>query len=195
MPNPQGADETDEWIELYNSNNFEVDLSGWQIKDVTGTITTYTIPQNIKIAINNFLIFKWPQTKIMLNNDQVGLILLTPNKKVVDSVNFLKAPLGKTYNKVNLGWQWSTTSTPGTKNIISQVKGTSTTESLSKEDNSVKNEDTMLGLADINQSINLNQDNSKEKSPWFLFFTALVTTIILAILVLLIKIRFLKPNN
>lgn len=28
LPNPAGADETNEWIELYNSNNFVVDLSG-----------------------------------------------------------------------------------------------------------------------------------------------------------------------
>ncbi len=189
MPNPQGADETDEWIELYNSNTSDVDLSSWQIQDIAGTITTYTIPQNTKILANSFLVFKRPETKIMLNNDEDGLNLLTPDKKIIDSMTFSKAPLGQSYNKVNSAWQWSTTSTPGTKNIIAaQIV-------LPKVKNSVKNEGTTPGLADISQSINLNQDNNSVKNPWFLFFIVLASTVILAILVLLIKIRFLKPNN
>ena len=83
LPNPEGADETDEWIELYNSNNFDVDLSGWQLQDTAGTITTYTIPQNTKILADGFLVFKRPDTKIMLNNDGDGLNLLTPIKKLL----------------------------------------------------------------------------------------------------------------
>jgi hypothetical protein len=43
LPNPAGADETEEWLELKNSNNFDVDLSGWQIQDKAGSIKTYTI--------------------------------------------------------------------------------------------------------------------------------------------------------
>ena len=82
LPNPAGPDELDEWIELYNSNNFDVDLSGWQFKTQQGTITTFTIPQNTKILANGFLVFKRPDTNIMLNNDGDGLNLLTPDGKI-----------------------------------------------------------------------------------------------------------------
>jgi hypothetical protein len=188
MPNPKGADETDEWIELYNPNNSDVDLSGWQIQDAAGTITAFTIPRDIKITAGGFLVFKRPDTKIMLNNDKDGVNLLTPDKKIVDSVSFTSAPLGQSYNKtsgVPFGsWQWSLTLTPGNKNIIAAAAKT-----LPKTKNSVKNNGVELGLADISQILNTNQNNNT-KSPWFLFFTALTTTLILAAIVLFIKIKF-----
>lgn len=187
MPNPKGADETDEWIELYNSNNFEVDISGWQIQDTNGTPKTHTIPDAIKILANGFLIFKRPETKIMLNNDKDGLNLLAPDKKIIDSVNFISAPLGQSYNKTGSGWRWSLTLTPGTKNIIA---GAPKAAALSKAKNSVKNE----VVADFGQTTNPVGESSVSNgaSPWFLFFTVLIITIILAIIVLLIKF---KLNN
>jgi competence ComEA-like helix-hairpin-helix protein len=190
LPNPQGADETDEWIELYNSNNFDADLSGWQLQDRAGTITTYTIPAITKILANGFLVFKRPDTKIMLNNDGDGVNLLTPDGKIVDSLGFVNAPLGQSYNKVNDDWAWSTTLTPAAKNIITAVKkAVAAAKTLPKAENSVKNDGVEPGLADLTQSINTNQDNTLG-NPWFLFFTVLATTIVLAIIVLFIKLRF-----
>ena len=163
-------------------------MSGWQLQDTQGTITTFTIPQNTKILTNGFLVFKRPDTKIMLNNDEDGLNLLTPDAKIVDSVSFTKAPLGQSYNKTDSGWQWSLTLTPGDKNII-----TSAAKTLSKTKNSVNNNNVEPGLADISQSSNINQDENKITNPWFLFFTALAATIILASIVLFIKLK-LKKN-
>ena len=208
LPNPEGADETDEWTELYNSNNFDADLSDWQIQDVVGTIKTYTIPQGTKILAGGFLVFKRPETKIMLNNDTDGIHLLTPDEKIVDAATFTSAPLGQSYNKIGSGWQWSTTLTPGTANIVTAVAKTlpaSATQKalqagLPKAKNSVKNDGVASGLADISQSISPNREipgiGEKTTSPWFLFFTVLGATIILAIIVLLIKLRFtdvIKP--
>ena len=191
LPNPVGPDETDEWIELYNSNNFDVDLSGWQLQDRAGTITTYTIPSVTKIMANGFLVFKRPDTQIMLNNDQDGLNLLTPDGKIVESMGFMTAPLGQSYNKTNDDWSWSTTLTPGTTNIITAVlkpasapKTTDTKTVLPKTSNSVKNNSVNPLAADLSQSINTNQ-----ASPWFLFFAVLAITIVLAILVILIKLK------
>jgi len=193
LPNPKGPDGTDEWIELYNSNNYDVDLSGWQLQDKTGTVTTYTISQNTKISVYGFLVFKRPDTKIMLNNDQDGLNLLTPDKKIVDSMAFTSAPLGQSYNKTSSGLQWSTTLTPGAVNIITAVgKTVSATKSLPKTNNSVKNNNVNIGSADLSQSLDTNQDQNNIANPWFLFFTVLAVTIILAIIVLFIKLKLKK---
>jgi len=192
LPNPSGADETNEWIELYNSNSSDVDLPGWQIQDTEGTTTTYTIPKNTKILANGFLIFKRPDTKIMLNNDEDGLNILTPDKKIVDSVVFTKAPLGQSYNKTKSGWAWSTTLTPGAVNIVTTPASKNSTKNLSKPKNSGNNNDVGVGLADLSQTTNVNQDNNKITNPWFLFFVALAITIILASIVLLIKFRVYK---
>lgn len=194
LPNPAGADETDEWIELYNSNNSEIALSGWKIQDTVGTATTYTIPKNTIILANSFLIFKRPDTKIMLNNDQDGLNLLTPDNKIIDSVSFTSAPLGQSYIKTLSGWQWSTTLTPGAKNVIAVAA------TLPKQKNSDKNDGVDARLAAISlpaqsdQNINTNQEQNIEKNPWFLFFTVLAATIILAIIVLFIKFKFFKNH-
>ena len=200
MPNPEGADETEEWIELYNSNNFDVDLSGWQIQDRAGTITTYTINPSTgsgqaKILANSFIVFKRPETNIMLNNDNDGINLLTPDKKVEDFMVFASAPLGQSYNKTSTNLKWSTTPTPGALNIITTVAPF--IKALSNTKNSVNNNVKEAGLADISQAIDINQEinpstGSGQASPWFLFFTALAGTIILALIILFIK---LKLNN
>ena len=195
LPNPQGADETEEWVELYNSNTLDADLSGWQLQDIAGTITTFSIPTGTKISANEFLVFKRPDTKIMLNNDEDGLSLLTPDKKITDSMTFSKAPLGQSYNKTASGWAWSTVLTPGDKNVILAVAKASNTPTaqkakqtvLPKTKNSVTNDGVELGLAGLSQ-------NNNESNPWLLFFTVLATTIILASIVLLIKYKFSKNH-
>ena len=54
LPSPEGADEKGEWIEIFNQNNFEVDLSDWQISDTVGKITTLTFPAGTKILPMDF---------------------------------------------------------------------------------------------------------------------------------------------
>ena len=195
LPNPTGPDETDEWIELYNTNTFDVDLSSWQVQDTKGTPTTYTI-SNTKILSNGFIVLKRPDTKIMLNNDEDGVNLLTPDKKTISSVSFVTAPLGQSYNKTSGTWQWSSTPTPGNRNIITQNKATKVTNALSKTKNSVTNDGVAIGLADISQTYpptgEANQEFINITNPWFLFFTVLATAIILALIILFIKLTFKK---
>jgi len=116
LPSPEGPDAENEWIELYNQNDFDIDLSGWAIQDTTGSTKTYIL--NSKIPALGYLVFKRPETKITLNNSGDGLNLFNPNKEIVDSVDFGKASLDQSYSKTSSGWAWSTTLTPGAKNIV-----------------------------------------------------------------------------
>ncbi len=118
LPSPEGADAENEWIEIKNQNNFEVNLSEWKIKDQEGKITTYTFPPDTKISPLGYLVLKRPETKITLNNDGDGLSLIYPNREIADSVAFEKAPLGQSYNKTPSGWFWSTILTPGAENTV-----------------------------------------------------------------------------
>ncbi|OGZ78434.1 MAG: hypothetical protein A2528_00040 [Candidatus Staskawiczbacteria bacterium RIFOXYD2_FULL_37_9] len=188
LPSPQGADEQEEYLELQNANNFDVDLSGWQIQDTAGTITIFTIPQNTKILTNSFLVFKRPETKIMLNNGQDSLNLLTPDKKIIDSASFASAPLGQSYNKTLSGWVWSAALTPGSKNIVTMIAKTPSTSSKPNglpKSQKFDNNKIELATAGLNNVINTNQT-----SPWALFFTALAIAVISAIAILFIKIKF-----
>lgn len=129
LPSPTGPDETEEWIEIFNSTNSGVDLSGWRIQDTKGKTKTYTFPKDTKISSQGFLVLKRPETKITLNNDGDGLNLILPDGKIIDSVNFGKAPQGQSYNRTPLendsltgqaetGWVWTENLTPGSQNII-----------------------------------------------------------------------------
>ncbi len=166
-------------------------MAGWKISDIKGTITNYTFPKDTKITANGFLVLKRPDTKIMLNNDEDGLNLSTPDGKIINSVSYTKAPTNQSYNKISSGWAWSTTLTPGVKNIVTAATVKANSKSLPKIKNSVKNNGVEAGLADLSQNIT-SQDNIKTNNPWFLFFAVLAITIILALFVLFIKLKFQK---
>jgi len=102
LPNtPLGErDKTKEYIELFNENDFEVDLEGWQIKDGAGKTKTFVFPKETKIK----------------------LFLLNPKGEIVDKVSYQKAPRGKSYNKTQTDWVWSPILTPNSKNVLPSQK-------------------------------------------------------------------------
>lgn len=189
LPNATGADETNEYIELYNKNDFDIDLSGWKLQDTEGTTTTYTIPQNTKITSHNFLVFKRPDTKINLNNTADSVSLLFPNNKTVNYVYYTSARLGQSYNlTADKNWTWSTTLTPGAKNIITQSISQSTTTKTSlpktqKSDNNIINADKIL--ADLSQPVQENKQNN----PLYLFLIVLLFAIVCGAIIIIIKFK------
>jgi len=118
LPSPEGPDTENEFIEIFNPNNFAADISGFKIKDKVGAVKTYTLPQGIEIKANGFLIFKSSQTKISLNNAGDGVELLNPNGKIIDSTDFGKSQPGQSWSKTESGWQWTAKPTPSQANIV-----------------------------------------------------------------------------
>lgn len=194
LPAPEGADETNEWVELYNSNNFDVDLSDWKLQDIKGTPATYVFSKNTMLLSNGYLILKRPETKITLNNDEDGLNLILPNEKIIDSISFAKALKNQSYNKKASGWQWSATLTPSAVNIIADLP--IQTKTLPKNQ---KTDITYLSALSesINPNTNSTSDNlntQNKSNPWFLFLTALAITVISSIIILILKLKFKKRD-
>ena len=119
IPSPEGTDALEEWIELKNADDAEVNLSQWKIQDTMGSVTTYTFPEGTKISPNGFLVLSRPTTKITLNNDGDGLLLIQPNGNILDTVKYEKAPRGQSYNRIRAAWVWSAAPTPGKENLAS----------------------------------------------------------------------------
>jgi len=117
LPSPEGEDAKEEWIEISNRSDSEIDLSGWQIADTGGKTKTYTFPAKTKIAAKGFLILSRPTSKITLNNDSDGLNFIQPDGKIIDSINYQKAPQGESFNRTESGWIWSKTLTSGAANV------------------------------------------------------------------------------
>ena len=190
LPSPEGADEENEWIEIYNQNNFEIDLAGWKIQDTEGKVTIYTISNNTKIKAKNYLVLPRPLTKITLNNTSDGLKLSQPNNKVVDSVTFQKAPTGQSYNRTDSGWMWSSTLTPGAANIIFSTQTITKAGPKQNQDSQIDKTNYKAGLAGIYSSLSRNLPGAKD--PWFLFLIAIIITIVSGIIVIFIKWKMRK---
>jgi competence protein ComEA len=186
MPSAEGADETGEWIEIYNSNNFEVDLSGWKIKDTAGTPKTFEISK--RISAFGFLVFMRPETKITLNNDGDGLFLQNPAGEIVDSVKFEKSTKGISFAKFSSGWQQTNTPTLGYVNAISVKNSSKDLLEMEKSVNNIVADLPAIKAGDL--TANLSQNSN----PWFLFLTAVVITIISAVVLLFIKFKLNKTN-
>jgi len=195
LPSPKGQDEKEEWIEIFNQNNFEIDLSNWQITDIEGKTTTFTFLAGTKITPNGFLVLFRPTTKITLNNDGDGLNLIQPDGKIIDSVSYEKAPLDQSYNRIDSDWTWSTVLTPGKANIIpkeekeTEVLKEKIGENIPKEEVKEKIKPEQ-GLAAIGKQI------PEEKTNFFSIFSVAFTIAIFSgVIILTLKKQMKKLYN
>lgn len=124
MSSPLGADEVEEWIELENKNNEQVDISLWQIQDTIGAVNTYIFPESSTMPPNGFFVLSRLTTKITLNNDGDSVQLIKPSGEIAQVVNYDKASIGDSYARVDTAWQWTDVPTPGSANIITKPSAT-----------------------------------------------------------------------
>lgn len=120
MPSPTGDDSLEEWIEITNENNEQINLSGWQIRDTKGVTNTYTLPLGSIIGAKGFLVLSRTTTNITLNNDSDGLELLKPSGEIAQTINYESSTKGFSYIRFGDKWTWSGVPTPGSINILSQ---------------------------------------------------------------------------
>ena len=175
LPSPEGPDETEEWLEIFNKGDKDISLTGWKIQDLTGSLTSYTIPENTVIRSKEFFTLTRPITKITLNNDSDGLKILEPQGEVIDEVAYQKAPQGQSYNRENSNWLWSNNLTPGAPNAVLKVPANNKEETKSfhkKNAESIKG--SFLGL------------------PIFLLSGALIMAVSYGTIILVLKKRFKK---
>ena len=184
LPSPEGPDAENEWIEIFNQNDFEVDLSKWQISDTIGKTTTYTFLQERKIKPKGFLVLSRLTTKITLNNSGDGLKLIQPDGNIIDALTYEKAFQGQSYNQIPLeskpltgqaesGWAWSKSLTPGLANLIPSVEAA--TEIGSPEIEFPEEEKEKL--AAIGESIKQIQDKQIPEFPKSLSVSLIALTV------------------
>jgi len=172
LPNPDGPDNQEEWIELFNQNNFEVDITGWSIQDDSGK--TYVLPASTIIAPNQFLVLKRSQTKITLNNNEEQLVLTASNGEIANEIGYLSAPKGKSFNLTGEKWLWSRFLTPGDANQTDNPE-TELKTSLSPEDRNGK----QLAAAGVQVA--------NTKNFFFVLAIALLVAIVSGALILVLK--------
>ena len=196
LPSPTGPDEIEEWIEIFNQNNFEVDFSDWQIIDSVGKVTAYNFPKGTKISPQGFLVLSRSTTKITLNNDGDGVLLIQPDGKIVKTINYPKAPQGQSYNRIGEEWFWSTTLTPGSKNILTQPEIKKEVEKkLETETQKLEVSPEIKGeLASIGEPLRQVQGRQIPKSL-FVFLIAFGLAIFSGVIIFLLKKTTTHPPH
>jgi len=105
------SSEYDDWVELYNGNNFDLNLNGYYLSDNENDLTKWSFP-NVTIPANDYLII-WCDTAgstqtglhttYRLSADQEEVYLSDANGNVIDAVHYVNMITDKGYARVPNG--------------------------------------------------------------------------------------------
>jgi len=165
LPDPAGSDATDEWIELYNGDSRNVDLTGWQIVDSSHAFTI----KDVTINKSDYALFAVADTGISLNNGGETVQLVDPTGTEIDSITYSTAITGESYARTSSAWAWTTTLTPNASNAITLPatdtqtsatgdSGSSSTSTTSNSSSSATDATSPTGLLTI--AVAKQQDSS-----------------------------------
>ncbi len=187
LPSPLGPDAEEEWIEIYNENAADTDISLWQITDTVGATKTYTFPEKTIIKGRGFLILYRPKSKITLNNQEDTLNLVQPDDNIIDTVTYEKAPRNWSYNRTIHGWKWSNVLTPGAMNVVPAPQKENIREDISNK--------TSTSTLTIEELAAIGRQIPKSSKPIKIFLIALFLAIVCTILIFILKKRLSQPSK
>jgi len=119
LPNPDGTDKDNEWVEIKNFGENKVGLEGWMIENGSGK---RFLVGNISADPGELVLIKIKNSPLAIRNRDEELRLLDPNGDVVNLVQVKGyAKSGISYNRSAGGdWSWSKYLTPGKKNKLNK---------------------------------------------------------------------------
>ncbi|MBN2229059.1 MAG: lamin tail domain-containing protein [Candidatus Thorarchaeota archaeon] len=129
LPDPYAL-YTEEWVEFYNPQALDADLSAYILDDITtGGTNPYSIPAGTVIPAYGYLVLYQGATGVGLNNAGDTVNLLKPDGvTVIDSYTYSSSTDDVSYGRESDGsptWITFTTPTPGAANIIILANGDS----------------------------------------------------------------------
>ncbi|MCK4592075.1 lamin tail domain-containing protein [Candidatus Parcubacteria bacterium] len=120
LPNPEDSDRDNEFIEIYNDGDAEVNLDGWTLEDKIGRIKKFVIPDRTEINAGKYKAFYSDETRITLNNSGDGVVLRDNKDNIIDESpvsDSVKEEQSYALDK-NGSWVLTLRPTPGRENII-----------------------------------------------------------------------------
>lgn len=101
----------DDWIELYNPNEEDVDLSGYFLSDSKKSPTKWMFPDGTIIKKKDYLIV-WADkdtlqtglhTNYKLSSGGENVVLSSPAKKIIDQVEYVATDIQQSYARIPNG--------------------------------------------------------------------------------------------
>lgn len=160
LPNPNGTgnDNTDEYIELYNSNPTGFDLSGFTLQTGSTTKHSYVFPAGTILPAQSFTALFSSDTGLSLSNTSGLADLLDPFGNPLSlTETYGTAKDGQSWALAKGHWYWTSQATPGAANVIRQVttakSGTKSTSGKSNKGSSaVKGAATTASATNVGAS-------------------------------------------
>jgi len=182
LPNPKGADEQGEWIELYNDGESSVSLAGLLLDDDEGGSNPYHIPAGTTIAAKGFLVFPRAQTKIALNTAGDAVRLMTPGGSVLARVSYVNAKEDEAaaYDIAKNAFFWTKHPTKGAQNTLTAKIVTADTKGGAHQANTVNSPDALpsMNVNDLNANASAQNhtqgSSSSDTSGWLVWGAVLL---------------------
>ncbi|HSD55931.1 MAG TPA: lamin tail domain-containing protein, partial [Candidatus Saccharimonadales bacterium] len=163
LPNPgkPQTDASDEFIELYNSNNVVFDLSGFMLSNGK---KQYVFPQGTLLEAKSFKAFYSGNTKLGLSNTQGEVRLLDPFGKAISvTQSYGTAKENQAWALAKGSWGWTMTPTPGSANAIKAPAAAKKKTSSNSSKNAASSKSASLanytpkGVADVSEGVPVSE--------------------------------------
>lgn len=123
LPNPDGNDDGNEFIEIFNPNDSDVVLDNYQLIVVSASSNKqYDLPAGLIIPAGKYLALYDDEVGFTLVNTSMAIELWSIDGAVVDSSVVYENPAsGSAWVLINDNWQFTNRPTPGSVNLSSLV--------------------------------------------------------------------------
>lgn len=140
LPDPEGADEDGEWIELFNDGTEKVNLDGWKIYFGTRS----RVLKGLEISGGGYLVLPTESLPGYLRNSGQDVLLKDSVDRVVDKLSYPESEEGWSYAWApEARYAWTLALTPGAQNeIVLEEVGGLADEDEKSEPASVKKKTT-----------------------------------------------------
>ena len=112
LPNPS---DSEEFIELFNFGEKDIDLKHWVLHDASKT-GKHIFKESAVIKAQSYLTLLRSAFSFALNNGSETVTLTDPQGAVIDTVAYAKTAKDASYGFSPSGWRWSDTVTPDAPN-------------------------------------------------------------------------------
>jgi hypothetical protein len=123
LPNVEGVDDGSEFIEIYNPNDFDIDLTNYVIKIKSTSEKQYSFPIGSVINAGDYLAFSNSEIGFTLLNTSSTVEIWSTDGLIIDAADTYTDPKEDlAWAKINEIWAYTNRPTPNAKNLISYVE-------------------------------------------------------------------------
>ncbi len=122
LPNPTSDDKGHEFIELYNPNDSDIDLTHFRLKIGVSGENLYVFPADATIGAHSYRTFYNSEIGFTLVNTSSQIVLVLSDGTIMDQTDTYISPAdGMAWAMVDGRWQYTDQPTPGSENFASVV--------------------------------------------------------------------------